>query len=125
MYKNLIQIAFRALFLYFITTFSAVVLGLILVATIRPGYLNTHSNPTNPTILDNRKINTADTILDLIRNLIPDNMIEMMFQLEETTLTPKYKLIEVYNNNSSLNISDIDATNFTASDANFDFSLDF
>ena len=101
------------------------VLGLILVATIRPGYLNTHSNPTNPTILDNRKINTADTILDLIRNLIPDNMIEMMFQLEETTLTPKYKLIEVYNNNSSLNISDIDATNFTASDANFDFSLDF
>ena len=61
------KIAVRALIFYFCSTFSAVVLGIILVSTIKPGYLNTakYKNAFDP--LSARKVNTADTILDLIR----------------------------------------------------------
>lgn len=65
------KIAARALIFYFCSTFSAVVLGLILVSTIRPGYLSKTKYQGAFDPLSTRKVNTADTILDLIRNLFP------------------------------------------------------
>lgn len=43
-----------------------------------------YKNAINP--LANEKVNTIDTIFDLIRNLFPDNMVEMTFQLYKSKL---------------------------------------
>lgn len=76
------RVAARALILYFSTTVMAVILGLILVSSIKPGTLNRDSSDDGMKIeSDAAKLNTADTFLDLFRNLIPDNLIEMCFQM--------------------------------------------
>lgn len=62
------KIAARALIYYFVTTLSAVILGIVLVTTIRPGkrsQLTSSSGDDGP--LKGEKISTVDTILDLIR----------------------------------------------------------
>ena len=62
------KVAARALIFYFCSTFSAVVVGLILVSTIKPGYLNRNTeykNKIDP--LANQKVNTIDTLFDLVR----------------------------------------------------------
>jgi Na+/H+-dicarboxylate symporter len=61
------KIAVRALIFYFCSTFSAVVLGIILVSAIKPGYLNSAKYKGAFDPLSTRKVNTADTILDLLR----------------------------------------------------------
>lgn len=88
------RVAARALILYFSTTFMAVVLGLVLVSTIRPGELNAAVAGTGVD-LDAAKLNTADTFLDLFRNLIPENLIEMCFQMYASEAKPEYKNITV------------------------------
>ena len=65
------KIAARALIFYFCSTFSAVILGIILVSTIKPGYLSNSKYKGSFDPLATRKVNTADTIMDLIRNLFP------------------------------------------------------
>jgi Na+/H+-dicarboxylate symporter len=75
------KIAGRSLLYYFATTILAVVLGLILVTTIKPGKVNkpiVDENAKDP--LGDERIQTVDTILDLIRNLFPDNMVEMVIR---------------------------------------------
>lgn len=108
------KIAGRALVYYFSTTIMAVVLGLVLVATIKPGARNTVSSNTEGSRdpLSDRIVKTEDTILDLIRqvclntfsyyiiflnylflkrNLFPDNIVTMTFQQYSTYLKPVYK----------------------------------
>ena len=85
------KIAARALIYYFATTVLAVVLGLVLVSTIQPGNrtkIDTSATSFNP--LGNEKIQTVDTILDLIRNLFPDNIVQMTFAQYRTKLTEVY-----------------------------------
>ena len=61
-------IGIRTLVYYGMTTFLAVVLGLILVLTIRPGDVNAPSKPCdNHTLVDAQQIDTLDSILDLAR----------------------------------------------------------
>lgn len=58
--------AHRAIIYYFTTTISAVVLGIILVTTIRPGSAGlTKDTPTQGGM--QRVVLTQDTLLDLIR----------------------------------------------------------
>lgn len=59
----------RAITFYLTTTISAVILGIILVTTIRPGVIGDDSSITaNQTEkVDAKKVYTVDTLLDLIR----------------------------------------------------------
>lgn len=59
----------RAIIFYLTTTISAVVLGIILVTTIRPGDIGSgDSLKTNTTSSkESKKVYTTDTLLDLIR----------------------------------------------------------
>ncbi|KRY79218.1 putative sodium-dependent excitatory amino acid transporter glt-4, partial [Trichinella pseudospiralis] len=73
---------------YFTTTVLAVIEGIVLVMTIRPGDWSTDVNiaddaPEAAPCLSN----AVDTILDLIRNLFPENLIEACFQSVKTCMT--------------------------------------
>uniref|UniRef100_A0A182XIP0 Amino acid transporter n=1 Tax=Anopheles quadriannulatus TaxID=34691 RepID=A0A182XIP0_ANOQN len=84
------KIAFRAIIYYFTTTVCAVILGIILVSTIRPGAGREVSNLGGKATT--RQVLTADTLLDLVRNLFPPNIIQAtMFQVQDcfrTILVP-------------------------------------
>lgn len=74
------RIAVRAVLYYILTTCCAIGLGITLVLTIRPGdsrqvnsTLNSNSNNVN-------NLTSIDSLLDLLRNLIPPNLVEATFQ---------------------------------------------
>lgn len=81
------KIATRAIIYYMTTTVSAVILGIILVSTIRPGHTGTAPPPLATTSIQ-RTVLTADTLLDLIRNLFPPNIVEATMFQDRTLLTP-------------------------------------
>lgn len=83
------------------------IIGLILVSTIKPGYIN--RNPVKQDIgeLDSAKLSTVDTFMDLLRNLIPDNMVAMTFQLYASQASPVYKYVDAPLNHTN------DTTNST------------
>ncbi|XP_055302995.1 excitatory amino acid transporter 1 isoform X2 [Sitodiplosis mosellana] len=84
------KIAKRAITYYLTTTISAVILGIILVTTIRPGVIGGDNNfATNTTSKsDSKKVYTVDTLLDLIRNVFPPNIIEATIAQSSTELSP-------------------------------------
>ncbi|XP_058815490.1 excitatory amino acid transporter 3 isoform X2 [Topomyia yanbarensis] len=81
------KIAARAIIYYFTTTVSAVILGIILVTTIRPG--SGQSAESMKGKAATRQVLTVDTLLDLIRNLFPPNIIQAtMFQFRTVLVAP-------------------------------------
>lgn len=60
------KIAFRSIFYYATTTISAVILGIILVVSIRPGVGVKPMEASNEKLVS-REVLTQDTLLDLIR----------------------------------------------------------
>jgi Na+/H+-dicarboxylate symporter len=82
------KIALRSIIYYFTTTLCAVVLGIVLVTTIRPGSAGmTEKVKKN---LVERHVLTADTLLDLIRNLFPPNILQAtMFQYRTILIPPE------------------------------------
>ena len=69
------KIAVRSIIYYTITTFCAVVLGIILVTTIKPG-VGVEKGSKNISKVDQKITLTADTLMDLGRNMFPSNLIE-------------------------------------------------
>uniref|UniRef100_A0A4W5MFQ7 Amino acid transporter n=1 Tax=Hucho hucho TaxID=62062 RepID=A0A4W5MFQ7_9TELE len=70
---------------YLWTTFIAVIVGIILVLVIHPGTgteKDGHRGGSGPVMT------SADALLDLIRNMIPSNLIEATFQQYRTDLVP-------------------------------------
>lgn len=72
------KIGLRAVVYYFCTTVIAVILGIVLVVSIQPGVTQkvdeidrTGSSPD---------VSTVDAMLDLIRNMFPENLIQACFQ---------------------------------------------
>lgn len=59
------KIAVRSIVYYFVTTVSAVVLGIILVTAIRPGAVEAFESDGGPPAT--RNVLTADTLMDLLR----------------------------------------------------------
>ena len=57
------------------TTIIAVILGIILVTTIQPGK---GAEPVKGNQVE-RNITTEDTLMDLVRNLFPPNIIQAQF----------------------------------------------
>ncbi|XP_077441115.1 solute carrier family 1 member 8a isoform X2 [Vanacampus margaritifer] len=74
---------------YLWTTFMAVVVGIVLVLLIKPGV---------GTDMDSNRLGggpvmtSADALLDLIRNMVPSNLIEATFQQYKTDLVPILKV---------------------------------
>ncbi|XP_077390301.1 solute carrier family 1 member 8a [Festucalex cinctus] len=74
---------------YLWTTFMAVVVGITLVLLIKPGV---------GTDMDSNRLGggpvmtSADALLDLIRNMVPSNLIEATFQQYKTDLVPILKV---------------------------------
>ncbi|XP_074640150.1 uncharacterized protein LOC141898226 [Tubulanus polymorphus] len=66
---------------YMCTTIIAVILGIILVLAIKPG-----SNSEIKSTRKSRIVNPVDSILDLIRNMFPMNLIEATFKQTKTVL---------------------------------------
>uniref|UniRef100_A0A452UUJ9 Amino acid transporter n=1 Tax=Ursus maritimus TaxID=29073 RepID=A0A452UUJ9_URSMA len=76
------KIGLRAVVYYFCTTVIAVILGIILVVSIKPGVSQkvdeidrTGSSP---------EVSTVDAMLDLIRNMFPENLVQACFQQYKT-----------------------------------------
>ncbi|TRY82642.1 hypothetical protein DNTS_032583 [Danionella cerebrum] len=73
---------------YLWTTFIAVVVGIALVLIIKPGYgTDMESNRLG----SGQVMTSADALLDLVRNMIPSNLIEATFQQYKTDLIPIIK----------------------------------
>uniref|UniRef100_A0A8B9JUD0 Amino acid transporter n=1 Tax=Astyanax mexicanus TaxID=7994 RepID=A0A8B9JUD0_ASTMX len=82
------KIGLYAVVYYFSTTIIAVILGIILVTTIKPGVSQTADNIDRAGTTPN--VTTVDTLLDLIRNMFPENLVQACFQqvIIETSLFP-------------------------------------
>ncbi|KAI1883164.1 hypothetical protein AGOR_G00242400 [Albula goreensis] len=77
---------------YLWTTFIAVIVGIVLVTVIHPGTgteKEGHKQTSGPVMT------SADALLDLIRNMIPANLIEATFQQYKTDLVPVVKATEL------------------------------
>jgi len=66
------KVGARGVVYYMSTTICAVILGIILVTTIQPG---SNAEPVEKEI-NERNITTEDTLMDLVRNLFPPNIIQ-------------------------------------------------
>ncbi|KAI8042923.1 excitatory amino acid transporter 1 [Drosophila gunungcola] len=88
------KIATRAITYYFVTTISAVILGICLVTTLRPGQGAKIVETQTESIDKASKVLTPDTLMDLVRNMFTDNIIQStMFQhrteiYENTSISP-------------------------------------
>lgn len=67
------KIGARAISYYMVTTISAVVLGIILVVSIQPGVGSTASHAEKALAQNS---STVDTLLDLVRNMFPPNLVQ-------------------------------------------------
>lgn len=80
------RMGLRTVVYYMTTTFSAVILGIVLVVTIQPG----HKGSKNITKAGSPKeAEPLDALFDLIRNCFPDNLIESAFNKQVTSVGKK------------------------------------
>lgn len=79
------KIGARAVVFYLTTTFMAVVLGIIMVTVIQPGRGGSHEGETGV----RKNVNTVDTLLDLVRNMFPPNIIQACIEQTATNLILK------------------------------------
>jgi len=82
------KVGARGVLYYMSTTIIAVILGIILVTTIQPGK---GAEPVKGNQVE-RNITTEDTLMDLVRNLFPPNIIQACTKQVTTDLMylPKY-----------------------------------
>lgn len=83
------KIGGRAVAFYLTTTFLSVVLGISLVSLIKPGAdtQGGHDGHASKDV-NVKKTTTVDTLLDLLRNLCPPNIIQACLEQSSTELTP-------------------------------------
>ncbi|CAF1677675.1 unnamed protein product, partial [Adineta ricciae] len=74
----------RALIYYFGTTIIAAIVGIVLVLTIQPGKRG--GSVDKKAAAKSAEGRTVDTVLDLFRNLFPDNIMEAAFRSVGTDL---------------------------------------
>ncbi|XP_043917034.1 excitatory amino acid transporter 3 [Protopterus annectens] len=76
------KIGLRAIVYYLSTTIIAVILGIVLVMVIKPG-ISQNANDIDRTG-NTPDVTTADAMLDLIRNMFPENLVQACFQQYKT-----------------------------------------
>ncbi|CAK9815724.1 Excitatory amino acid transporter 3 [Anthophora quadrimaculata] len=88
------QIGTMALYYYITTTFLGIALSVALVQTIKPGELLKDKNIVSQNAT--RSFMTVDTILDLFRNLMPENMVMACLTQYQTVLeNPKNESVPI------------------------------
>ncbi|XP_045145304.1 excitatory amino acid transporter 3 [Echinops telfairi] len=81
------KIGLRAVVYYFSTTLIAVILGIVLVVTIKPGV--TQKVDEIDRVGSTPDVSTVDAMLDLIRNMFPENLVQACFQQVRLRLWPQ------------------------------------
>ncbi|XP_035730827.1 excitatory amino acid transporter 1-like [Vespa mandarinia] len=81
------KIGMRSIYYYGTTTISAVILGIILVSVIRPGEISGDSFDDENDLTPIRNVTTTDTLLDLVRNVFPPNLVQACIMQYRTILT--------------------------------------
>ncbi|XP_067667908.1 excitatory amino acid transporter-like [Haliotis asinina] len=87
------KLGIMALAYYICTTVIATVLGIGLALSVRPGQVM-KANSSSKVVHDEPLPDTTDTILDLLRNIIPENVMQASFQHSKTTFS-KYMSVSV------------------------------
>jgi Na+/H+-dicarboxylate symporter len=80
------RIGTRAIAYYLLTTILAVILGIILVVTIKPGGDGLENHKSEGDKPSTRAVTTPDTLLDLVRNIFPPNLVQAAIQQYQTVL---------------------------------------
>ncbi|XP_027025911.1 excitatory amino acid transporter 1-like isoform X2 [Tachysurus fulvidraco] len=75
------KMGLRAIVYYIVTTLIAVFIGIVLVTSIRPG---TDKRDTPKSSTGAESVTTTDAFLDLIRNMVPSNLVEACFKQYKT-----------------------------------------
>ena len=96
------KIGIRSIYYYASTTVSAVILGIILVLIIRPGEFHSKGGLATYDAKTPRNVTTVDTLLDLIRNVFPPNLVQACIAQYRTIL------VEPKNATLAKNIQDWD-----------------
>ncbi|XP_053156321.1 excitatory amino acid transporter 3 [Hemicordylus capensis] len=76
------KIGLRAVVYYFCTTVIAVILGIVLVVTIKPGVSQKADEIDR--MGSTPEVSTVDAMLDLVRNMFPENLVQACFQQYKT-----------------------------------------
>ncbi|XP_060618257.2 excitatory amino acid transporter 3 [Anolis sagrei] len=76
------KIGLRAVVYYFVTTVLAVILGIVLVVTIKPGVSQKADDIDR--MGSTPDVSTVDAMLDLVRNMFPENIVQACFQQYKT-----------------------------------------
>ena len=77
MYRLSGKIGSRAVLYYVTTTLLAVSLGILLTVTIQPGAANTDT--VIHSAAEDKQGTAVDTLLDLVTNCFPPNLIQVLF----------------------------------------------
>ncbi|KDR21109.1 excitatory amino acid transporter-like isoform X2 [Zootermopsis nevadensis] len=95
------KIAFRTLIYFVLTSLTNAILGTILVLLIHPG--NPHKKLDLGEESVNRHTHILDGLMDLGRNMFPDNLFQAAFQQAHTVYIPKNLVVDsVTGNNTSM-----------------------
>ena len=78
------KVGLRAIVYYLSTTVLAVILGIILVDTIGPGSDQGQGEKIKEG--EKKNVTTADTLMDLVRNLFPPNIIQATIHQRRTEI---------------------------------------
>ncbi|KAI1239991.1 Excitatory amino acid transporter 3, partial [Lamprotornis superbus] len=105
------KIGLRAVVYYLCTTVIAVILGIVLVVTIKPGVTQKASEIDR--MGSSPEVNTVDAMLDLIRNMFPENLVQACFQ-QYKTKREKVKAATAVDKNSSMFREESTTTAITA-----------
>ena len=98
------KVGLRAIVYYIVTTIMAVILGIVLVVSIKPGGGGEVADTG-----EKKNVTTADTMMDLLRNCFPPNILQATLQ--------QYKTEIVYPGmNVSLSLTTSDTMMFSSPD---------
>ncbi|KAG5313787.1 EAA1 protein, partial [Acromyrmex insinuator] len=94
------RIGFRALTYYSITTILAAIVGIAMVLMIHPGNPQIKTSAAAVVKAEETKVSTVDAILDIIRNMVPENLVQACFQQVQTSYVKK-KVVVIGSANQS------------------------
>ncbi|KAM0725307.1 Excitatory amino acid transporter [Formica fusca] len=94
------RIGIRALTYYSVTTILAAIVGIAMVLMIHPGDPRIKTTVTAVVKAEEAKVSTVDAILDIIRNMVPENLVQACFQQVQTSYVKK-KVVVIGNLNKS------------------------
>ncbi|KAI9577142.1 hypothetical protein GQX74_004904 [Glossina fuscipes] len=99
------KIALRTLVYFASTSLLNAILGIALVTLIHPGDPDLHNSIDRTT--DRRAaVNLLDSLLDLGRNVFPDNIFQASFQQAHTVYVPKPTVLHAFNETVNENVDE-------------------